>query len=169
MAPQQDNSTPQSATPTPATPAPQATPAPSISMDTQKTYLQSTLQNSTTLNNDQRDAIWRTFTQSTDAKDFTTRANSNLTFMGNDAKDTLYRLRYQPERFMDAQGNPLSHQNQLIKNTDSASQPPTGTPPVEGPQSNPSIAPKPPVTSPGEQATSIWGQVKAFASAPLMH
>src|ERR1700678_631035 len=137
MAPQ-DNSTPQSAIPTPATPTPQATQAPAISMDTQKSYLQSTLQQSTSLANDQRDAIWRTFTQSKDVNDFTQRVNSNLSFMGNDAKDSLYHLRFHPERFMDAQGNPIPKQQQMQEATNTASQIPT---PSKGPQQDPAFQP----------------------------
>lgn len=73
----------------------------------QDDYLKKTLQESSTLTDAQRQAMWDVFHQAKDPSDFVSRINSTLPDMDDDAKQTLYDLRYNPSKYMDANGNPI--------------------------------------------------------------
>lgn len=92
----------------------------------QDDYLKKTLQESSTLTDAQRQAMWDVFHQAKDPSDFVSRINSTLPDMDDGAKQTLYDLRYNPSKYMDANGNPIPPGGKAVSKQPAApSQPPS--------------------------------------------
>lgn len=101
----------------------------------QDDYLKKTLQESSTLTDAQRQAMWDVFHQAKNPSDFVSRINSTLPDMDDNAKQTLYDLRYNPSKYMDANGNPIPPGGKAASTQPAA------------PSQPPSMGPRPPLQS----------------------